>query len=219
MIIDSYRTLQSEIGTYPGNIGDSCANTSRYKHAKTRLNEPVNDVDLWAFATPAGAVRHPNAPEKDDKGESWRETDFSCDQAEPWLLAAMASDPYLASLIKDYIIHNGYRTGNGDLVSPGMFAIVKGWKWLLNLSLVGQVIIFKIPVRWNDGQKKFEDSRDDSADYLNFIHCAIESDAWVRRLIKKSVLKQKIRDYFKDEPNNQWLIDLYDRLIDKYWEA
>lgn len=225
MKIDKYKTIIRESEFWPGSIGDSCAETSRYEHLVSILEAAGPEVDLHQFVTATGFIRHPTAPIKDDKGKSWRETDFVSDQALPLFLASQASDPSIANIMRARIRQAGWRTGNGDLVSPGLFALLTNRIWLLNICTVVQGLIFKFPWRWNDEKKALERSNKSSADYLNWIHASIHGGWLTRKMVFKSTLKAKIRNYYqapqKDpnlvEPNTQWIVDLYDQAIDKYF--
>lgn len=214
MIIDKYNTLVMEHCSHPGNIGDSCAETSRYQHLLNILGEFGPKLDLNAFVTESGFVRHPTAPEKDDNGDSWRETDFSGDQALPLFLAA---DNQLRSKLFYSLKKAGWRTGNGDLMAPIFLGLVTQKKWLVNLCIVGQALLFKLPWRWSDRYNRFEEMKDSSADYLNFIHASIYASSWARKLVLKSTLKRKVADYYAVEQNSEFLIAAYERVIDEYW--
>lgn len=212
MITDQYKTLVMEHCSFPGNIGDSCAETGRYKHLLDTVEEFGLEVDLNAFITEEGFVRHPTAPEKDDHGDSWRETDFSSDQALPLFLGGKGS---ITRIVGERIKAAGYKTGNGDFVSPIFFALLTGRFWLVDLCIIGQLIAFALPWRWSDQYNRFEEMKESSADYLNFIHAAIYAHPWIKKLLPKNKLKQKIRDYYQVEPNSEFLIALYDRVIDE----
>ena len=213
MKLDEYGCLMTEHEGYPSNIGDSCAETSRIFHIKWVLADWPDEYKLYQFITDSGIIRHPNAP------PDWRETDIPTDQALPLYLATrFANYPRLNTIIKMMIVDAGYRTGDGNLVSPIFFAILKGWKWLLNLTLLGQIFLFKLPFRWSDSKKKFESNKDSSGDYLNFIHAAIYASPFIRWFIGAEKLKQKVRHYYRDEPNVDWLLTDYDKFIERYWK-
>lgn len=220
MKLDQYRTLMLEFWGWPGNIGDSCAETSRYLHLCALLDITLPNADLNAFVTKDGFIRHPTAPAKGQLGPdspSWRETDFSADQAVPFFLAARKTLSPHAQLMRMRIKANWYRTGNNNLVNPGFYALLAGKQWLLNISMFVQALLLRFPYRWSDSKNKFEESEDSSADYLNYLHTAVYVPKLLRKIISKDLLKSKIRDYYKDEVNKQFLIDLYDQVIDKYF--
>jgi hypothetical protein len=188
---------------YPGNIGDSCAETCRAIHLKNLLNEETALTDEQ-FVTYTGVIRHPTAP------IDWRETDATTDQVLPLYLTSGLNKEHIRSIIK----LNNWRTGNGDFVSPIFFCLLNNLYFLFNLCIIAQLLLFKLPWRWSDAYNKFEPMKDSSADYLNFIHCVVYASPLVKKFINKTVLKIKIRDYYKKEPNVYWLIELYDRVID-----
>lgn len=215
MKIDEYKTLEMEQCGWPGSIGDSCAETSRYKHLKMLLGEDSSDVNTTAFFTNYGILRHPTAPYEDDNGDSWREDDTTTDQALPLFLA---SKDHWRDLVKTTIKNNNYRTGNGDLVSPIFFAFLTNQMWLVSVSTYVQGLLFKLPWRYNEVTKGFEPMKESYADYLNYIHAGVYSGAWSRKLISAAHLKKMVAAYYEKEPNCQFLLDLYYRVIDKYWK-
>ena len=217
MRVDQYKTLVMEHVGYPGNIGDSCAETSRRVHQKRWLLDNPEPLDITQFITEKGFVRHPTAPEKDDKGESWREDDFTSDQGLPLFLAALCTLPLTAQTVKRTIIDAGWRTGNGDLIHPIFYAILKDNKFLINLFTVAQALLFRFVWRWNDEKNKFEETEESSCDYINYIHYALYASEWARNRVSKERLKEKVAHYYKVEPNCKWLVDDYNRLIDMYW--
>lgn len=209
MIIDSYQCIQMEQTNWPGNIGDSAAETGRYAHLRMLLGEYQLDVNLNAFTTILGYVRHPTSP--------WREEDFSSDQATPLYLALQKYGNPEHDRMKRLVKNAGWKTGNKTLITPGFWAILNDQTWLLDLTIVAQELIFALPYRWSDSKKWFERTTDNSGDYMNFIHMSVHAHKWVRWLVSKEVLKQKVREYYKPEVNNQWIVDLYDQVIEKYW--
>lgn len=212
MYVDTYQTVVLEQTGWPGNIGDGCAETSRLEHLQAWLEQKQLELDLTRFQTATGFTRHPTAP------EGWRETDFSSDQALPLYLAAKKTGlTQLADDLKKNIVDAGYKTGNGTFIHPGFYAILKDNKFLLNGAVLAQVLIFKFPYRWSDSKNWFEKADDNSGDYLNWIHSALYCKEWIRKLVPKEVLKEKVREYYKPEPNNTLVIDLYDKVLDKYW--
>lgn len=217
MFIDSYKTLVMEHCGYPGNIGDSCAETSRYKHLKDLLGEDSSDVDLYPFVSEKGFLRHPTAPERDDKGVSWREVDFTSDQGLPLYEAAKYGYKDIAFKLRMSIENSGWKTGNGDLVHPIFYGILTDQQWIINLCTFGQGILFKMPWRWNEAYNRFEELEESSADFLNYIHAGVYAHPICRKIISNKLLKEKVRQYYSVEPNKEFLISLYDRVIDKYW--
>ncbi len=212
MRIDQYLTLVMEQCGYPGNIGDSCAETSRYVHLQC-LNGLIPSLNLKQFITPLGYIRHPDAPAQDANNQSWRESDFSSDQGLPLLLALQKTRSIKSEDMRDWFRDHGWKTGNGDFVSPSFLAVIKRWQWLLNLCILVQGILFRLPYRWSESENKFEEMKESSADYLNYIHLANYVPKSLR-LISAETLKIKVREYYKPEPNSDFIIDLYDKVID-----
>lgn len=217
MYIDKYRCIALEQCKFPGSVGDSCSETSRYAHLKMLLGDYNWDYDLNVFKVYNGFVRHPELEHFiDSKGVSWGASDTTSDQMLPLYLASRKSSILLAYDINSYINNNWYRTGNGDLISPGLYAELKDSQLLRTPLLVGQVGLFHFKYRWNDEKNKFEETEGSACDYLNFIHVAVYAPAWVRKLTDKEILKQKVRQYYKDEPN-AFVVPLYEAVLDKYW--
>lgn len=211
---DSFGCLISEQGDYPSNLGDSCAETCRALHMRHWLKAYtiIPFLSYYKFITESGYVRHPNAP------HDWREDDFTSDQALPlfvFLKASHSEDLKLQMISR--IRENNWKTGNGDLVTPIFFSLLIESKWLLNFCLIIQTLLFKLPFRWSDSKKKFESMENMSGDYLNFIHASAYASPIVRKLISQTKLKDRVRHYYKDEPNCAWLIALYDEFIEKFW--
>ncbi len=227
MFIDNYKTVVMQENGYPGNIGDSCAETGRVVHLKALLKDGTVQYDLYAFIIPEGFTRHPTAPEKGalepkadgSPSDSWRNPSMTTDQMLPLYVAG---DAGLKNLIKLRIEADGWRTGNGDLVSPVFYAILKEWYWLVDLSTIAQALAFKLPYRWNEarwkrGENPFESNTESSGDYLNYIHAAIYANKYARKFVSKETLKAKVRHYYRNEPNHDELIALYDQVIDNFF--
>lgn len=211
MKIDEFKTVKFEQTGYPGNIGDSCAETSRLSHLRQLLGLSTNDLALSPFVSTTGFLRHPTAP------EGWRENDFTSDQGLPLFVASRGTDPSIAELLQSRIKAAGYRTGNGDLVNPMFFGLLTDRMWLVNAATAVQAVLFKLPYRWNEAHKTIEKMEGSSADYLNWIHGAVYAKPWARKLVSKETLKAKIRNYYAVEPNSEELINLYDQVIERYW--
>lgn len=234
MKIDEYGCLVVEHVPWPGSIGDSCAESARYEHLKMLLGDYVHTCNLERFVTPLGYLRHPTAPETGAElpngevlKESWRESDMSTDQALPLYLAWRRGTNYTrTSQMERRIKSNGYRTGNGDYISPGFYAELKDSQILRSLFLLIQILFFKLPYRWNDEKRTLELTTGSVADYLNYIHCAVYAPKWVRRIgPSKNVLYKAVTTYYQPElalPETQpclvcKIIDLYDQVIETYF--
>ncbi len=209
MKLDDYKTMVMEQCPWPGNIGDSCAETSRYAHLKLLLGDDIDDVNLNCFVTTRGYIRHPTAP------DAWRERDFSSDQALPLFLAFSLFDAKQAQKMKYRMEDYKWRTGNGNLVSPLLYALLNESQFLLKLFVVIQALLFAFPTRWSDSKNQFESSIDSSCDYINYIHCTVKVPRHYQ-LVHLDFLKEKVRQYYHNEPNSEFLIELYDKVIDKF---
>lgn len=222
MLLDAYLLISMD-ESFPGSIGDSCAESSRYA-VIAHVNSKQPKLGLQYLVTDKGLVRHPDSP--------WREDDTSGDQAFPFIAAADLTQPELAKKVIQQTKDAGYRTGNGDLISPGMYGQIrraenKSMLWLSDLPLLAQALIFKIPFRWSDSKKAFETTADSSGDYLNFINAIAYAHAkgnitWPMRLAMRLVSKEtalaKVKHYYRNEPNSQWVTDEYEKAINLIWQ-
>lgn len=210
MRFDEYGLILSGADSSPADMGDSAAESSRYVHLKQQINE-TPPIVLSFFRTETGYVRHPSPLLPAD----WRESDFSSDQALP-LFLAMRNTRYQLGSDEMYrrIKEAGWRTGNGNLVSPMFYSLLTNSKTLLNLTIIAQALIFKIPFRWSDSKRKFETSEDASGDYLNFFHASLYASKWARWFVSKATLVAKIEHYYRNEPNSADLVNLYKQVID-----
>lgn len=212
MRVDKFYTLISEEHNedtekgYQGNRGESMAMTSRVVDLALILGEATL-LDLNQFVTPTGTCRHPRS--------QWQEAHESTDQAIAFYMGASKQIPPLAVQMKERIIASGYRTGNKNLISPSFYALMMNKQRLLDLTIVGQRLIFVWPWRWNEEKKEIESSNNSSCDWMNFIHLLYYASPWVRRLVSKEKLKERVRHYLSREPNPQFLFDLYDRAIER----
>lgn len=204
--------IEMEQNAWPGSIGDSMAETARLSLLVDRLGEHYV-TNLEPFITPTGYVRHPTAPEIDEKGDSWRESDSTSDQCLPWYLAQglMRKEEMRAR-----IEANKWRTGNGDLVSPLFYAVLTERKWLINLCLWGQIQLFKLSFRWSDEKNALETSSGSSADYLNFFHVALYYPSRIQKKISKEEVFAKVESYYSVEPN-PFVVPLYKKVLDTFW--
>jgi len=231
MLIDKFGCVIMEHSSWEGNRGDSCAETSRYAHLKMLLGDYKQNYNLGQFIELNGFLRHPELENFiDDKGESWGITDFSSDQMLPLYLALRKSSNYTCTgFIEKRLEDNWYRTGNGDLITPGLFAELKDSQVLRTTLLLGQQLIFKLPARWNDEKQGFEANDISLCDYLNYIHLAVCAPKWLRDLgPSKDKLFYSVFKYYEDEwdleflkgGNNQLaheIVDLYKQVLEKYW--
>lgn len=222
MKFDEYGYLVTEYEGFPSNIGDSCAETARFVTLQHILGES-NKTNLSGFVTEKGVLRHPTSP--------WREDDTSDDQTCPLIAATGLVDPELCKKVIDYVVGNGYRTGNGQLIHPLCYAQIKRIQkspnqWFYDLSILGQALLLKFPIRWNDGLKKVELSKDSSGDYLNFINFLAYAHATetttlpcilAKLIISDSVAFCKVQDYYRGKVNTDWMVDIYAKAIKVIW--
>jgi len=215
MKIDEYYVLVSEehddntTKGFDGNRGESIAVTSRIEDLSVILGK-ISGLDLQQFITPTGTCRHPLS--------IWRENHESTDMAIAFYMGSSKRVPYFARMMKERIIESNYRTGNKNKISPSFYALMMNDQRLLDLTLAGQRLIFLWPWRWNEekynqGKWPIESSKNSSADYMNFIHLLYYASPWVKRMVSKEKLMDRVRHYFSKEPNGEWIIDLYDRAI------
>lgn len=222
MKFDSYTFIVMEQSGFPGNIGDSAAETGRYM-TLSALVHSLPSIDLSPFITDKGVLRHPTSP--------WREDDTSDDQTSPLLAACSIRQPELANKIIAQIKAARWKTGNGQMIHPSSFAQIKrhqgSWlQGLWDISIVGQALLLKCPYRWSDSKKWFERSSGSSSDYLNFVNflayanlkgsfgisCKIAT-----KLIDMGDVLMKVHDYYSIEPNNKMILDLYMKALPLIW--
>ncbi len=220
MYLDSQNLIVMEQSGLPGGYGDSASETGRYVTLLAVIGDKII-IDLSPFITDKGILRHPESP--------WKEDDISSDQVSPLLAAASINQLYISDRIISLIRNNDNRTGNGDLISFGMWAQLRRAEkasnlWFSDLALLGQVLMFKIPFRWSDSKQKFEKNTN-SSDYLNFVNslafAKIKGDTLSSKLAKwltsKDIVLQKVKDYYNPEPNSEWLLKKYEQALDRIY--
>lgn len=208
--------LREQNDDFAGQSGDSCFDTSELEHMKQALKRKFPyDVWTWALSLPQfidenkRLQRHPQTKFKDD---------ISSDQMHMFVLATKDT-------IASFPTHVGWpRTSNGNLFSIGLLAEMMHAPALSNLSLLVQIILFWIPVRWCDGNDptiRFGPIRlnlgfrHHCGDYRLFKQCLFYAPWILRRLVFKQTLKRMTRLYWAPEPNIQWLIEIDDRFIEE----
>ncbi len=217
MKFDTYGCIVMERDNWPGNIGDSCAETSRYAVLTGQ------SLPLSVFMTETGFVRHPTAPASaPGSGENWREPDFTSDQALPLLMGfdlGRQGYPTLLVLARAKIINMGMRTAPTKLASIGVRCLVSANLQLLAASQVAQALIFKIPWRWSDDQRikswwKLVPNEGQYADYLNYYVTAVylrrRGVMWANVVLDREKSLQMVRNYYAGEPNHDWIIAAYE---------
>jgi hypothetical protein len=194
----------------PNDVDDSCFDSSECRHMTYIRCGNHLGVDIKKFLVNGTLERHPQT--------NWP-NDMSSDQEHMWMLTARATfrDQALTENIVLKTVLRGYRTSNKNLVSLGYFALIKRWTWLSNLLLIGQIILFWIPVRWNDGNGSSRlqfGYRHHCGDYRLFKQCLYYAPWIIRRMVLKSTLKKMTRYYWEPEPNVEWLIQLDDEFVE-----
>jgi hypothetical protein len=203
-------------GEWPGSIGDSCAETTREMLLNNKTEASL--LALCEFVTPTGIIRHPLAP------IDWREQDTSSDQLAPlYMASAVYGIPYAPDGIYRICEHirakYPYRQGNGQFHNPITYCIIWGHHRLLNLFLLLQLFLMTcLPFRWNDGYKKFESTKDSSADWLNW-YCAcyylkVRHANWFKPPIEK--VAERVYHYYRNESNNKLALNAYEESF-KIW--
>lgn len=215
MRIDEWGLIRCGGPGEPGDMGDSCAEFSRWINLMFIINGEVPQTlasGLRLFRTDKGYVRHPspNLP------EDWREGDFSQDQAAPWLIAVARCG--LDDLFHEFAtrINGRWRFFNGTFFTVAFsvlfLRLITGSRWMLDLNLGAQHLLLNVPLRWSDSKRWFEWDRNASADWLNFFHALSLASPWVRRLVSREKFMEKVRSYYAPEGDSaKWLVDLYDQ--------
>lgn len=222
MFFDKYGFVNLEQSPFPGSIGDSCAETSRYVLLSYILGKDIK-INLSPFITSKGVLRHPDSP--------WREDDTSDDQVSPLISVCSVTAPELAYKVIKQLEENHLKTGNGKLIHLTTLAQLervchRSGLWAWDIVILAQALILKLPYQWNDGKKKFTKTQDNSADYLNFInYLALASTTrtfgllckLACKIISKELALNKVQSYYAQEPNNQIILDLYAKAIPIIW--
>lgn len=207
----------------PGSQGDSCAETFRYFQLTKFLGlEPIENVKVALIntKTPNGYLRHPFVP------EGWREEDFTSDQFIPRMM-------FDTIKMWQFLTNNRYCTNSTKtkLANPGVLAVKARASGkpsaLFDLALLVQVLLWMLPFRWDDGKQAFEPNDNSSCDYLNWfcilLQCEMFGHTFIsslaKRLVRPAVIKAKVLQYYAVEPNNLWILQLYNQAVDKAYES
>lgn len=216
MFFDTHGAVVMEEVPYPGNIGDSCAETCRYRLLSGLTFEELLKLST-AFITPTGYIRHPTSP--------WGEDDFTSDQALPlYLLFAGFDQTEWRDEFERRLKDAGWKTGNGDyanlLFISAIYRAHQKQTWLTDLPILLQALAVRfIPYRWNEVAKWFERTEGSSCDWLNYFHVLNQgrrdTETITRKLAKlitpHSMVMTKIRSYYVNEPNSSTLLEMYQR--------
>lgn len=193
--------------SHPANHGDSCAESSRY----VILDNPPT-IWLPSFVVPGqGYVRHPSLRNL----EGWGVSDFSNDQALPYLMALDLVDPIAASAFRR---QNRIKLmGTKTYVSIGVWALVRKQYWLLNIANIVQGLLFNVKYRIGD-EFKVEKSEGQVQDWINYAITYI----FLKKIGNKATLNQPvekvmaaIRKYYLEgpdaEPNSHWIVNFFEK--------
>ena len=212
----------------PGGYGDSCAETSRYITLDKLLGNPASS-QLTLFITSGGVVRYPSPP------SPWGVSDTSSDQEAPLIAATSLTDPSLADEILSLIKDSGYRTGNGTLINPGMWAQMMRHQgsriqWLWDLAILGQALIFKLPLAFNPNASANPNSwlvaaSTQTSGYLNWVNALAFArqvkwtwPCWLAtKIISSDKTWKNIQSYYQPEPNSSWVLNVYAQALKKIW--
>jgi hypothetical protein len=220
MKFDHHGALVMERDGFPADLGDSAHETAR----ASILGYPVRAEVFEKFVSSAGFLRHPDAPAADAVGDSWREPDATSDLVFPLLMALdMHMDPDAWALASDirHRLKSTWTVAPGHVASPALMALVYRKYSLLLFLTVAQRWIFKIGWRWSDSNTmkgrlfKFERTTGSAADYLNWF-CTIVYLWYVDRErvdFDSVVVRNKILEYYRDQPNSDWYIELWHSMI------
>jgi hypothetical protein len=221
MKFDHHGALVMERDGFPGDLGDSAHETAR-----ALILGHLIEADVFEkFVSSAGFLRHPDAPAADAVGDSWREPDATSDLVFPLLMALdmhWDGDAWdLASVIR-YRLKSTWTVAPGHLASPALMALVYQKYYLLLFFTVAQRWIFKIGWRWSDSNElkgkwwKLVRTKGEPSDYLNWF-CSIVYLWYVDRVqvdFDADVVRNKIIEYYRDQPNSDWYVDLWNSKID-----
>ena len=231
MVQDSNGFITMQQDTFPGSVGDSCAETGRMMLLCYILNILHKPVNLQLLVTPQGVVRYPSPP------SPWGPSDTSADQVAPLLAICSLQEPELAQQILDQITNNGFRTGNGEVANPCLLAQMvraEGHSWrqqIYDISILIQALLLKLPFAWNPNATLnpltwFVSSANQSANYLNFINFLgfarakknFTLSCWLAsKIISSDKALAEVQAYYKPEPNSQWILDMYAAALPKIW--
>lgn len=156
MKYDENNCLIRDAGTWPGNCGDSAADTARL----AIMGSTKGDLRQFIYAN--GFLRHPSLH------STWGGiADFSNDQLVPLMLARILEKKPIDKAIRFPFIF-----GTKTLAQPAVYAILWRQWWLLDLMNRAQGFLLGLPFRWSDDESEgmgFRSSIDKVQDYLNMI--------------------------------------------------
>jgi hypothetical protein len=179
--------IEMEQCAWPGSVGDSMAETSRYAILTGAK------LDQWKFRALGCYCRHQSVQAL----PGWDVSDTSNDQLLPFILATGITGAW------------NKIPCTKTIVSPGVYFAIRGMWKAFALTVKAQNLIFALPYRWSDSKKWFEKTVGSSADYLNYF----VSIVFLRRMgivvEPRPETMDKIKSYYEKEPNSSWLIEEY----------
>jgi hypothetical protein len=177
--------------TSDGRYGDSAFDSSAFGLSWWFVNKQYHpQLKLDQFLTPNGVIRHPKS--------IWGANDTTEDQEKPLYMFFRETCNYKQQVqIYDQVTGRGYKTGNGNYVTPGYLAELRKITWLRCLSQLIQVLFFYLPY-WDDGAKRIRFTGKTDG-YLQWALIAYLTPWPFRRLISKAKLKDKILSYYTPE--------------------
>lgn len=208
MRFGEFNELISETSEWPGSIGDSLHNSSRYLHllALTGATQTQAQKEmLKKFRTDSGYLRHWTAP------DGWRESDMTSDGLVPYLIALETYQMFDYADEMRCRVGGTWQVGNGEMPNPILIGLLTKSKVILNASLALHALISYLPFRWSDEKKRLTWEPNSSADFLNWAHACWHIDSLAFRLVSHERFMKKIRGYFEPEVNSAWLVELYEQ--------
>jgi hypothetical protein len=192
-------------------VDDSCFDSSELYHMLDKLRwagEPRQWPNLSQFIIDGKLQRHPQTKFMDD---------ISSDQAHMFMLAYPRFNDWFISFKPAGWFW--FKTSNNNLISFGLWALLTEVKLWQNLSLLIQIILFWIPIRWCDGDnpnfrlgfiKLNCGYRHHCGDYRLFKQCLYYAPKWIKRMVSKKTLRRMTRYYWYGEkwsPPAYWIGD------------
>lgn len=205
----------SETSDFPGSHGDACAETARLFILSYSNNSEVwRELNIYQFETETGYLRHP-------KLWNWwgGENDFSNDQALP-LMMAMDAHETNVGLTRLDVMRSRLKwriPPKGAILSPGVWFLARKMWTMFCLATIAQALVFRLPIRWDDGKKRFARQSESTADWLNYavslVYLADCGEAWaVRaclRLTRTEEILARIERYYLPETHRQPILTEY----------
>lgn len=217
MKIDEHGCVIMQSVGWPGDIGDSCAETGRYIVLRGSADPQIN---LMAFVTDIGFIRHPTSP--------WKEDTFTTDQALYLLMAADLTDRPLRDIVVSKLRRMGWQTAPGKPAHPNLYFLAHRWYQLCGLTEIAQMMFNLIPFRWHDGNDgteswgafrrrfwRFKSAEGSTVSFMTtLLGCIFLKRVGVRwplRILNKEKYLAKTRAYYANQPNSEWFVAMFER--------